>query len=300
MERISFYILLGGGLAVLALSCYAALFNLLKVMARPGRVRRFWGSGMGFADSGPPGWMGGLLKLGNSSGEREEECRQLLAGAGIRLHPEWYRLARGGAICFFALALILLWLFRNSAMRLFSISPYAFMAVAAGGLICIWFDRPFLEQLKRRRANLIVEEIYNVSRQLLYFTGSPIPLHGKLMRCLAYTKLIRQDWHLLLNEWYQDAEGAVQRFRGRLGTEEGYGFAETLNYLRLYDNDAYYHLLRQRVDDCKERLELLRDSRKESTSYALFVIASIPVMYTFQIFIYPWVQEGQRLFQGLN
>ncbi|MNC52820.1 hypothetical protein D3C75_1021900 [compost metagenome] len=85
-----------------------------------------------------------------------------------------------------------------------------------------------------------------------------------------------------------------------MGTEEGHGFAETLNYLRLYDNEAYYHLLRRRVDDCKERLELLRDSRKESASYALFVIAALPIMYTFQIFIYPWVQEGQRLFQGLN
>ncbi|MDF2936618.1 MAG: hypothetical protein K0Q90_1991 [Paenibacillaceae bacterium] len=302
MEGIALYGVLAGMLVLLAGSCYAAVLYLLKGVAKPVRVVRLRGSPAGLAGSAPPGWL--LLMLGLSDGQEDgggdAERKHLLAAAGLRLHPEWYRLGRRVALAAHILLLLAVWLFRESLAPLLNLSPYAVMAVLAGVLCCLWMDRLFLEQLCKRRANLIMEEIYAVSRQLLYFAASPLPLHGKLMRCMTYTRLIRQDWQLLLNEWYQDAETAIEAFRGRLGTEEGYGFAETLNYLRLYDNEAYYHLLRRRVDDCKERLELLRDSRKESVSYALFVIAAVPIMYTFQIFIYPWVQEGQRLFQGLN
>lgn len=302
MEQIALYSLLICMLALLSGSCYAAVLYMLRGMAKPGRVVRLRGSLNGLARSAPPAWLSAVLglRLGQGGSERDAERKQLLAGAGLRLQLEWYRLGRRMAMAANVLLLVLVWGFRKSLTLLLAFSPYVVMAVLAGVLCCLWCDRLFLEQLRKRRANLIVEEIYAVSRQLLYFSCSPLPLHGKLVRCMTYTRLIRQDWHLLLNEWYQDAETAIEGFRDRLGTEEGYGFAETLNYLRLYDNEAYYHLLRRRVDDCKERLELLRDSQKESVSYALFVIAAIPIMYTFQIFIYPWVQEGQRLFQGLN
>ncbi|MNC00782.1 hypothetical protein D3C75_481170 [compost metagenome] len=302
MGRIALYGLLAGMLALLAVSCYAAVLYLLKGVARPVRVVRFRSSPASMARSAPPGWLTLLLGMrpGHDGSGRDAERRHLLSGAGFTLHPDWYRLGRRLALVFNILLLLAAWFIRRSLTPLLAISPYAVMAVLGGTLCCLWMDRLFLEQLRKRRANLIMEEIYAVSRQLLYFAASPLPLHGKLMRCMGYTRLIRRDWQLLLNEWYQDAEASIEAFRGRLGTEEGYGFAETLNYLRLYDNEAYYHLLRRRVDDCKERLELLRDSRKESASYALFVIAALPIMYTFQIFIYPWVQEGQRLFQGLN
>ncbi|MNG35727.1 hypothetical protein D3C84_1225380 [compost metagenome] len=59
-------------------------------------------------------------------------------------------------------------------------------------------------------------------------------------------------------------------------------------------------LLRQRIQDYKEKLEMAKESRKETTSYFLFVIAGIPILYTFQVFIYPWVREGQLLFQSLG
>lgn len=302
MERMVLYGVLAGMLALLAGACYAAVFYLLRGAARPIRIVRFHARPAVLAQAAPPGWLMLLVGMrpGRDGSEEDAERRQLLAGAGLRLHPEWYRLGRRAALAATSLLLLAVWLFRNSLTPLWTVSPYAVMAVLAGALCCLWMDRFFLEHLRKGRANRIAEEIYAVSRQLLYFTASPLPLHGKLMRCMDYTRLIRQDWQLLLNEWYQDAEAAIGSFRARLGTEEGYGFAETLNYLRLYDNEAYYQLFRRRVDDCKERLELLRDSRKESASYALFVIAALPVMYTFQIFIYPWVQEGQRLFQGLN
>ncbi len=302
MEQLTMYGVLVGLLVLLACSCYAAILYLLKGISRPARVVRFRVRAGSGAHSAPPDWLVLLLGMrpGRDGSERDAERRQLLAAAGLRIHPEWYRLGRRAALGVTLLLLPAVWFFRDGMAQLLSISHYAVMAVLAGLLSCLWLDRLFLEQLQKRRANLIMEEIYAVSRQLLYFAASPLPLHGKLMRCMTYTRLIRQDWQLLLNEWYQDAETAIEHFRLRLGTEEGHGFAETLNYLRLYDNEAYYHLLRRRVDDCKERLELLRDSRKESASYALFVIAALPIMYTFQIFIYPWVQEGQRLFQGLN
>ncbi len=302
MEQFTMYGVLAGLLVLLVCSCYAAILYLLKGISRPARIVRFRARPGGVAHSTPPDWLALLLGIrpGRDGSERDAERRHLLAAAGLRVHPEWYRLGRRAALGIILLLLLVVWFFRDALAQLLSISPYVVMAVLAGLLCCLWLDRPFLEQLQKRRANLIMEEIYAVSRQLLYFAASPLPLHAKLMRCMTYTRLIRQDWQLLLNEWYQDAETAIEGFRLRLGTEEGHGFAETLNYLRLYDNEAYYHLLRRRVDDCKERLELLRDSRKESASYALFVIAALPIMYTFQIFIYPWVQEGQRLFQGLN
>lgn len=75
---------------------------------------------------------------------------------------------------------------------------------------------------------------------------------------------------------------------------------ETLDALRLHESPEYYELLRVRIADYKEKIELAKESRKESTSYFLFVIAGIPILYTFQIFIYPWVREGQKLFQSLS
>lgn len=104
----------------------------------------------------------------------------------------------------------------------------------------------------------------------------------------------------LLNEWYEDAGEALNRFKHRIGTDEGYSFAETLDALRLHDSEPYYDLLRQRIRDYKEKMELHRESRKETTSYVLFVMAGVPILNTFRVFLYPWVAEGRRLFEMLN
>lgn len=300
MDKAGLVALLGFLLLLVFATCYGAVFLLLRSFARPQRKLRLSGLKEHFALRTPPSWLLFLMRVNIGEQEAWEERKQLLLGAGIKWELAWYVcLKRLAVILCLAIALLAAGL-RQSLASLLPLHPLAVAAIVTGILLLILCDRYFLDSLKRYRTNRIVEEIFTVSRQLLYFSGSPLHLHGKLTRCLPHTQLIRQDWHLLLNDWYYDAEEAIAGFRRRLGTEEAYGFAETLQYLRLYDHDAYYEVLRQRVQDYKERLEMIRDSRKESASYVLFVIAAIPIMYTFQLFVYPWVQEGQRLFQSLN
>jgi uncharacterized membrane protein YdbT with pleckstrin-like domain len=66
------------------------------------------------------------------------------------------------------------------------------------------------------------------------------------------------------------------------------------------ESEEIYEMLREVVRDYKAQIELAKDSRKETTSYLLFVLAGIPILYTFQIFLYPWVQEAAKLFDALN
>lgn len=179
------------------------------------------------------------------------------------------------------------------------LSPVWLLFPSALCISLIW-DMPVLQYIRRIRSQRITKEIYVISSQLLYLSGSSLNVHTKLMRCVPYAKTIRADMQRLLGEWYHDAEGALHRFKLRLGTEEGLSFAETIDSLRLHEDEAYYALLRERLQDYKDKLELVKESRKESTSYVLFVLAGIPILYTFQIFIYPWVREGQRLFDSLN
>lgn len=180
------------------------------------------------------------------------------------------------------------------------ISPIYGMLAAAVGLIFVMFDKSLLEAARIRRTQRIVNEIYMLSNQLLYYTGSRMNLHSKLIRCIPYTRVIRSEMQLLVNEWYQDADEALRQFKARLGTEEAFSFAETLNTLRLHESSSYYELLRQRIQDYKEKLDMAKESRKETTSYLLFVLAGIPILNTFRVFIYPWVSEGQKLFMILN
>lgn len=300
MDRTWLFVLLGILLVLVFVSCFLAIYYVLRSFTRARRRIRLSELRINMASGTPPRWLLAACLIRSRSMDDWAQRRQQLAAAGIRIDAGWYACLKRISVILCGLSVFLIWTFRQILTGFFSVNPLVILSVASGLTVCLLCDRYFLDSLKRYRTNRIVEEIFTVSRQLLYFSGSPLNLHSKLARCLTYTKLIRQDWHLLLNDWYHDAEGAIARFRLRLGTEEAYGFAETLQYLRLYDSDAYYSLLRQRVQDYKERLEMLRDSRKESASYVLFVVAAIPIMYTFQIFIYPWVQEGQRLFQSLN
>jgi hypothetical protein len=161
-------------------------------------------------------------------------------------------------------------------------------------------DKSLLGSWKKARSRRIIQEVHSISVQLLYLQGSTLHIHAKLMRCVPYARSIRSDLQRLLGEWYHDAEGAIRDFKQRIGTEEGMSFAETIESLRLHDHEAYYELLRERIRDYKDKLELLKESRKESSSYLLFVLAGIPILYTFQVFIYPWVRESQILFNSLN
>jgi hypothetical protein len=175
---------------------------------------------------------------------------------------------------------------------LFVLFPAAVALLSADGLL--------LERLQQARRHRIMRELDAVSRHLLYTGGHAVNLHARLLRCLPFTRVLRADWYRLTADWYQGADEALRRFRERVGTEEARAFAETLDALRQHEDERYYGLLRERIEDNKAKLELLKESRTEALGYLLIVLAGAPVMYTFRLFIHPWVAEGQRLFQMLE
>lgn len=223
----------------------------------------------------------------------------LLIGCGFRLLPEVY-LAYRRCLLFalpFAAVLIYMLQYYNRLPVIFSWNMIAALLIV---ILLVTLDRMWLQSIRRYRTDRIRREIVAVSSQLLYYTGSRLHLHGKLMKCLSLTRHIRGEMGLLLNEWYHDADSALKRFKERLGTDEAYGFAESMRSLRLNESPEIYDMLREVVRDYKAQIELAKDSRKETTSYLLFVLAGIPILYTFQIFLYPWVQEAAKLFDALN
>ncbi|KIL38889.1 hypothetical protein SD70_23695 [Gordoniibacillus kamchatkensis] len=240
-----------------------------------------------------------LLLVPREEGKLEGK-RQLLLGAGIGLHPEFYEIVRRS--CMFLSGTLVLWGIAGMHYSSFArfIEPAYAISVGSSFLLLLAADRKVLEQLKLRRSHQIVKEIYVLSSQLLYYTGSKMNLHYKLMRCVPPTRIIRGALQRMLAEWYQDAELAIRDFQRRLGTDEARSFAETLQALRLHEHGSYYELLRERIRDYKEKLELAKESRKETVSYILFVLAGLPILNTFRVFMYPWIMEGQKLFQSLN
>jgi len=228
------------------------------------------------------------------------ELKGLLVGSGIAVEPVLFEAVRRlgvalaafvGALGYFAL--------RAPALTLY-IQPAFVIVASLVVLVPLLGYKVVLQSLKRQRSNRIVKEIYVLSNQLLYYSTSKMNLHAKLTRTVPFTRTIRPALQMLLNEWYQDAESALKQFKLRLGTDEAYGFAETLNSLRLGENGSYYALLRERIDDYKTKIELQKESRKETVSYVLFVLAGLPILNTFRLFVYPWVMEGQKLFQALQ
>lgn len=241
-----------------------------------------------------------LFGISAAGGRRAKEKERLLLQSGMRIDPLLYELARRAVWLAGALLAAFGYAALKHGLKLPWIEPVYVMTAGAIAVVLTGFDRTLLESLGKYRTNKMMKEIYTLSNQLLYYNGSKMSLHAKLSRCLPFCGAIRSDLQLLLNEWYEDAEQAIQRFKRRLGTEEAYSFAETINSLRLNDHDNYYALLRERIQDYKEKLEMVKDSRKETTSYLLFVLAGIPILNTFRIFVYPWVQEGQKLFDALQ
>lgn len=281
-------------------SGFVCFFHLLRSFAAGRRrVKPLLFKEAGFRRQ-PPQWLTKLLFVGSSHSDKLQEREQLLLGAGIAMTGLWYGVCKRLALLLLAVTAGLGYAALRQGISPFGISPYYIWLATAFGLAAVLCDGWWLESLRKHRSHRIVGEMYALSNQLLYFAGSRLNLHAKLARCLPHTRTIRSAWHQLLNEWYQDAGEALAAFRRRLGTDEAYSFTETLNTMRLHEDEAYYELLRQRIQEYKEKLELVRESRKESVSYILFVLAGLPILYTFRIFIYPWVEEGKRLFQTLN
>lgn len=225
------------------------------------------------------------------------ERELLLAGCGVTADAAWYVLARRLLQGFFIGAVMLLALLQ---VHLSEHIPISFVLPVPILFMLVYCDLTWLRSIRKVRGLQMTKEIFVVSNQLLYLSDSSLHIHAKLMRCVSFTRLMRGDLERLLAEWYHDAGGALRRFKQRIGTDEGLSFVETLDAIRLHESEHYYELLRIRIEDYKEKIELAKESRKESTSYFLFVIAGIPILYTFQVFIYPWVREGQKLFQSLS
>ncbi|PLT44890.1 hypothetical protein B8V81_3321 [Paenibacillus pasadenensis] len=229
-----------------------------------------------------------------------EERSRLLAGCGIRWDGAAYAAARRIVFAAGALAALL-----GAGLPALGVRPLLVLPLAGwGALILLTFallvDKIALESIRQARSAKVIREIHTVSTQLLYLQGSSLHIHAKLMRCVPYTRSIRGELQNLLGEWYHDAGEAIRMFKTRVGTEEAISFAETVDSLRLHEDDAYYGLLRERIRDYKEKLEIAKESRKESGSYVLFILAGLPILYTFQVFIYPWVRESQKLFDSLQ
>ncbi len=245
-----------------------------------------------------PRWWLALCRA-DRDGAALQERRVLLAGCGLRWPAAVYlaakRTATAGALAVAGIA-------GTAIGRGWVDGASGWPWVAAGLLAVVPMvaDRLLLNAFRRYRAERIRGEIVAVSRGLLYFTGSRLHLHGKLLRCLSYARLIRGDLQLLLNEWYQDPDASLRRFQERLGTEEASGFAEALRTLRLHEDEEVYNMLRGLVDEYKNRIHLARESRRETASYGLFVLAGIPVLYMFHVFLYPWVREAQMMFDTLQ
>lgn len=294
-DYIQILIVVIGGLIQFCILFLAILFILRLLFAPRNRWRIHL---RGWHQHQTPRWW---LKLWRTDRESIslQERRVLLSGSGIRLTAEVYLAYRR-----FLLALlpsISCWTYLLEYKQLLpAIVSWNTFFILVILMSAILFDRIWLQSIRKYRTDRIRLEIVAVSSQLLYYTGSKLHLHGKLMKCLPLTRLIKADMGLLLNEWYHDADAALKRFKDRLGTEEAYGFAESMRSLRLNDSQDIYELLREVVRDYKAQIELAKDSRKETTSYLLFILAGIPILYTFQVFLFPWVQEANKLFDALN
>jgi hypothetical protein len=269
---------------------------ILRVtVVRRGRWRMNWRD---WRRMQAPPWLIRLYRTDRESVVLQER-RVLLSGCGWRTDPRLYLTFRRlvisicillalGCAGFHSMGWIgtrFLW---NGLM----------MSVLPGGAAL--FDDSALQALRRYRADRIRLELASVSSQLLYYSGSKLHLHGKLLKCVPLVRVIRGDLGYMLNEWYHDPDRALHRFKERLGTNEAYGFAESLRSLRLHESAEVYDLLREMVREYKAKMELAKDSRKETASYGLFILAGTPILYTFQIFLYPWVQEASKLFDALN
>ncbi|MCM3749077.1 hypothetical protein M3223_17105 [Paenibacillus pasadenensis] len=228
------------------------------------------------------------------------EREKLFAGCGWIVDAAYYAASRRiGLSVIPGLAMVMAvgnWLGFVQGMLL----PVYVWLLLAVLIVLLLADKSVLQALRLARTARVVREIHTVSTQLLYLQGSSLHIHAKLMRCVPYTRTIRRELQHLLGEWYHDAGSAIREFKERIGTEDVISFAETIDSLRQHEDEAYYELLRARIRDYKEKLETMKESRKESSSYVLFIIAGIPILYTFQVFIYPWVRESQKLFDSLN
>lgn len=243
-----------------------------------------------------------LLDLFNISSTKLQESNLyvLWSSCGFRISIESYVLARKLIliICYTSICIEML----LSCLPQVGISKSWLIAGCIQILLIglLYCDQYFIRSYSQIRSVWVTKEIYVISGQLLYFSESKLNIHTKLRKCIPYSRLLRKDMEILLATWYHSPVEALQQFKQRIGTDDGISFVDTLDALRQDDNDQFYELLQARVQAYKEKLELAKEGRKETTSYVLYVVAGIPLLYTFQVFIYPWVQEVNKLLSVMH
>lgn len=252
-----------------------------------------------YKGSGKKKWLFRTLAI-SLDRDKDAEYRQLLEAVGVQWGSENYRLWMRVILYASAAWLGVIYAFWDRLGLRFNALAVVMLLIPFIAIVIALFDKMWLEAIGKYRRHIITKEIYAIGHQLLYYSGARMNLHAKLVRCIPFTSLLRDTWLLLIQEWYEDPEEALVRFKHRAGTDEAYSFAETLHILRMNEHENYYDLLRQRIRDYKEKLEMAKESRKESFSYILFILAGIPILNTFRVFMHPWVEEGRRLFESLN
>lgn len=230
---------------------------------------------------------------------RLEELQSLLTACGLRVEAVDYTAGRRALIAISILVSVSIyiawqWQLVEGIVLLIMIGVCGIII----GLLSA--DKLILRTVREQRRARIVQDVQVISSQLLYYRNSRLNIHHQLQRCVPLVSFIRKELQLLVNEWYEGSHEAILQFRRRLSTDEADDFAETLDALRQHDSESYYDLLQERIRSYKEKLELIRDGRKEATSYVLFLLSGIPILYTFLIFIYPWVAEARFLFDSLS
>lgn len=240
------------------------------------------------------------ISMAHVGEKRRALYKQWLTASGLRIDAALYLALRRGMLGIVGLSGLTLALVAKflPAVKPSTLLLGLFFTMGLWA-VCL-FDKTLFQMMARKRRKKIVQDVYVISQQLLYYQSSKMNLHSKLQRCLPHTTALRHHLEMLSREWYEGADVALERFKVRVGAEEAYSFAETLNSLRLQNDERYYELLRQRIQDYKQKIELQNESKKEAKSYVLFLLAGLPIMNTFRVFIYPWVQEGQKLFESLH
>lgn len=284
-------------LIIFAICTFIVLFTILYWIVNKKKVYR-WYRPVTFTTL--PNWCLRFMKIPLPKSPEWTEYTQLLHGAGIGFSAVQYFVGKRAV----QLLLSFVGFGSYAAGKLHWFIDFfdglALSVFCVAFIFILQWDRWILEYGRRKRGKRIARDLHHVSQHLLYFEGSRLNLHTKLMRCSTFISVIRQEWHEMLNHWYYSAEEAIEGFKNNLGTIEAAHFAETLKAMHVQDSHAFYQLLRERIEDNKIKGVMDREEQKEARSYILFVLAGIPILNTFQIFLYPWVQEGTRLFNSLN
>ncbi|GIQ71018.1 hypothetical protein DUZ99_01530 [Xylanibacillus composti] len=270
---------------VLALAAYkpGRMRKLVWNRQERGRIRRFFLAWQERLAGGRPGM---------------EAKGRLLRQGGVRLSVRWYLVVKhvtaAGALATAAgIAVIDSFVQPVPGMWM----GCALCAMLIGLALA---DQYLLQLAVARRQRQITSEIYMICRQLLYYRDSRMNLHSKLMRCQGFMRVLSGPFRRMLNAWYEHPEHALQAFKEEVGIAEAHSFVETLNTMRMGESEKYYRLLQERAEDYKDKLEMAKEGMKETRSYVLFVLAGIPILNTFWVFLYPWVREGEELFYHLN